>query len=160
MATLRWFLELRDGGKNGTYINNESLMLIPSINNRWRIQPRCDTSSFRLLLAGGSTGQREGRRPARGVARIWSVSEAATLGRIVWLTGAPELAPHGVYPLQLKQAVAALKYLLNSGTKPSQVSFFFLIPSLFLERRFSWMTRVLMCQCRRSSLVVIQREGI
>ncbi|KIW14687.1 hypothetical protein PV08_07471 [Exophiala spinifera] len=32
-----------------------------------------------------------------------------------------ELAPHGVYPLQLKQAVASLKYLLSTGTRPSLI---------------------------------------
>ncbi|KAI1612600.1 Alpha/Beta hydrolase protein [Exophiala viscosa] len=32
-----------------------------------------------------------------------------------------ELAPHGIYPLQLKQAVAALKYLLDAGVQPSQI---------------------------------------
>ncbi|KIW25819.1 uncharacterized protein PV07_08962 [Cladophialophora immunda] len=34
-----------------------------------------------------------------------------------------ELAPKGYYPLQLKQAVAGIKYLLNSGLKPSQILF-------------------------------------
>lgn len=33
-----------------------------------------------------------------------------------------ELSPHGQFPLQLKQAVAAIKYLLDSGLQPSQVS--------------------------------------
>ena len=37
------------------------------------------------------------------------------------LTVAAELAPHGMYPLQLKQAVAALRHLLDAGVKPSQV---------------------------------------
>ncbi|KAJ9501009.1 hypothetical protein LTR99_006494 [Exophiala xenobiotica] len=32
-----------------------------------------------------------------------------------------ELAPHGMYPLQLKQAIAALRHLLNVGVKPSQI---------------------------------------
>ncbi|KAJ9617862.1 hypothetical protein H2204_013389 [Knufia peltigerae] len=54
---------------------------------------------------------------------FWSVIQQAKekgVGlRVVMLEY--ELAPHGVYPLQLKQAVAALKYLLNSGTKPSQI---------------------------------------
>ncbi|KIX97477.1 uncharacterized protein Z520_06929 [Fonsecaea multimorphosa CBS 102226] len=34
-----------------------------------------------------------------------------------------ELTPKGYYPLQLKQAVAAIKYLLDSGLKPSRISF-------------------------------------
>ncbi|KIW63185.1 hypothetical protein PV04_10051 [Phialophora macrospora] len=34
-----------------------------------------------------------------------------------------ELAPQGVFPLQLKQAVAAIQYLLNSGLQPSQILF-------------------------------------
>jgi hypothetical protein len=38
-----------------------------------------------------------------------------------FLTSAIELAPHGVYPLQLKQAAGALKYLVDSGVQPSQV---------------------------------------
>ncbi len=33
-----------------------------------------------------------------------------------------ELAPHGVYPLQLRQAATALKYLLDSGVPPEQVN--------------------------------------
>ncbi|KAJ9605374.1 hypothetical protein H2200_010031 [Cladophialophora chaetospira] len=32
-----------------------------------------------------------------------------------------ELAPHGVFPLQLKQAVASVNYLLKSGLQPSQI---------------------------------------
>jgi len=34
-----------------------------------------------------------------------------------------ELAPHGMYPLQLKQAVAALRHVLDMGVRPSQVRF-------------------------------------
>ncbi|OCT46171.1 putative acetyl-hydrolase [Cladophialophora carrionii] len=32
-----------------------------------------------------------------------------------------ELAPYGVFPLQLKQAVASIQHLLNSGLQPSQI---------------------------------------
>lgn len=39
------------------------------------------------------------------------------------LTLAAELAPHGMYPLQLKQAVAALRHVLDMGVRPSQVRF-------------------------------------
>ncbi|KIW88042.1 uncharacterized protein Z519_11152 [Cladophialophora bantiana CBS 173.52] len=34
-----------------------------------------------------------------------------------------ELTPYGHYPLQLKQAAAAVKYLLHSGLQPSQILF-------------------------------------
>lgn len=38
-----------------------------------------------------------------------------------WLIHNPDLAPHGVYPTQLRQAVLALQYLLSSGLTPSEV---------------------------------------
>ena len=75
---------------------------------------------FTVMLGGGYTNAASDQHFALLLDRVNLARDQGKDLRVLIL--AYDLAPHEVYPVQLQQAVGALKYLLDSGVTPSQVS--------------------------------------